>query len=183
MNETDTPAGLGSSGAVPLGLPAQNMMPEPAAQNTPDEELGDIRFGFSMDDLSLLLMKGLYSEFIEMPAICPIPNTPTWLFGVSNLRGAVYPIFDFYFLLGLKKPPSRELGLLILDRGEKMVGFPIKGSPVSVKGLLPQTENMLPSLPARLTGCISDAYFEGRKRWLEFDHEAFFSSLIKEIGM
>lgn len=155
----------------------------PAEPSNDDSLLfGDIRFGFHIGSLNLLLKQHIYSELIDMPEYSILPNTPKWIIGVSNLRGSIYPIFDLHTLLGIKKPSSRDLKIFIVDKGEGMLGIPIDLPPKSIKNITLQHDAKIPSeTPEALSDFISDIYSEGSNGWLEFDHINFFTSLSKNI--
>ena len=55
-------------------------------------------------------------EIIRIPALTKIPNTPTFLEGVFNLRGKVIPVFDLKKKFGITQTErSIDSRLLILD--------------------------------------------------------------------
>lgn len=57
-------------------------------------------------------------------AITPIPNAPTWLKGVMNLRGTVVPVVDLRAKFGL--PPSDGLRfsvVIVVNVGTHVVGL------------------------------------------------------------
>jgi len=47
-------------------------------------------------------------EIVRMVAVSPVPDAPTWLLGVINLRGEVVPVLDLRLRLGL---PAAEIEL------------------------------------------------------------------------
>ena len=47
-------------------------------------------------------------EVVQRSQITRVPNAPTFLLGVSNLRGRVLAIFDLEFFLNLPVPAKRE---------------------------------------------------------------------------
>ena len=44
---------------------------------------------------------GKVKEIVEYEAVTTVPNTPAWINGVTNLRGAVVPVVDLAVKFGL----------------------------------------------------------------------------------
>src|ERR671933_32468 len=51
-----------------------------------------------------LVPAGAIREVEEVRAVTPVPNTPAWLLGVMNLRGAIVGVADLARFLGLAGP-------------------------------------------------------------------------------
>lgn len=62
-------------------------------------------------------------EVIGMPAITPLPQTPTYFLGVMNLRGKVIPVLDLRSKLNIKGQNTPELSVIICDLGQHSFGF------------------------------------------------------------
>lgn len=56
-------------------------------------------------------------EIFALPAITPVPHTQSWLAGVANLRGGLYPVVDLAGFLGLRQQTVRsdQSRLLVLN--------------------------------------------------------------------
>lgn len=116
-----------------------------------------------------------------MPAISPIPNSVAWLRGMINLRGALVPVFDLALVLGVSGQAFREQpAVLVFDKGAQAVGVITDGYPVQLPGLSRMAH--LPELPTALKGHVAAGYAHDGDLWLEFDHEEFFLSLIREYA-
>lgn len=138
------------------------------------------RYGFRIGALGLLIESDTTSEILEHASIYPLPNTPPWLLGLINLRGNLIPIFDIKQFLALDNEEAHEKRrLLILDQGEKAVGFYVDGLPhvATTDHVL----SRLPPLPAALQPYVAKAYAQADFIWLEFDHPGFFQSLSERI--
>jgi chemotaxis signal transduction protein len=70
-------------------------------QNIDQLKTPDIRHGFTLGSLALLVPKNVKSEIIYAPTLYPLPNTPNWFSGFANHRGEALPIF---YLEGLLNP-------------------------------------------------------------------------------
>jgi purine-binding chemotaxis protein CheW len=57
-------------------------------------------------------------------ATTPVPQTPDYLVGVINLRGAVIPVLDLSCRLGLgATEPSARHVIVVIQHGERMAGL------------------------------------------------------------
>lgn len=146
----------------------------------PKEELGGNdsyavaqRYGFHVGGIGLLIRPDTVAEMFEQATIFPIPNASPWLRGLINLRGNLVPVYDLRMLLEAadenEQPAQR---LLILDRGDNMVGLLIDGLPQAIRGTGKPTH--IPPLPSALKRHVSEAYAGDGTIWLEFDHRGFF---------
>jgi purine-binding chemotaxis protein CheW len=64
-------------------------------------------------------------EIIRMPIMTRVPNAPTFVVGVVNMRGRVIPIIDLCIRFGL--PPSdienSDRKIVVIEHENKTVGF------------------------------------------------------------
>ncbi len=131
------------------------------------------RYGFHVGGIDLLIRPDTVAELVEQAEIFPIPNAPVWLRGLINLRGNLVAIYDLRALLEVADDDGGSAQrVLILDRGDNMVGLLVDGLPESIRGI--GTPTNIPPLPAVLRQYVSDAYTDNRTIWLEFDHRGFF---------
>lgn len=137
------------------------------------------RYGFRAGGLGLLIAHKTGSEALAMPAITPIPNSEPWLRGMLNLRGALVPVFDLALVLGASGQAYREQpAVLVFGKDAQAVGVITDGHPKQLLGLSRVAQ--LPALPTVLKGHVAAAYTHDEDDlWLEFDHEAFFLSVIR----
>jgi purine-binding chemotaxis protein CheW len=78
----------------------------------------------------------------------PLPQTPDFIRGVVNLRGAVLPILDLGARLGLgSTEPTARHAILVTEIGERVVGLLVDG----VSEILSVSSDMLQ--PAPDVGC------------------------------
>lgn len=134
------------------------------------------RYGFRVGSIGLLVGQDTVSEVVEQTAVYPLPNTPSWLVGLANLRGNLVPVFDVKQFLELEDGNNQgKRRLLILDRGDKTVGVLIDGLPQTA--VTRHVLSRLPPLPATLRTHVAKAYAHDDLIWLEFDHQSFFRAL------
>lgn len=132
------------------------------------------RFGFRIGQLRLLIQADTLSEVITHTPIYPMPNVPSWLVGVMNLRGNLMPVFDLHHLLETGEPGQTQT-VLVLDQGNDGVGIPIDGLPHAVH--LGDALHNMPPLHETLHGHVTTAYTTEDGIWLDFDHRGFFTAL------
>lgn len=140
------------------------------------------RYGFQVGGIGLLIGQDTVSEVVEQTAVYPLPNTPSWLVGLVNLRGNLVPVFDVKQFLELEDGNNQDKRrLLILDRGEKAVAVLIDGlpQPAVTRHIL----SRLPPLPAALRIHVAKAYAQDDLIWLEFDHQNFFQTLGGQVSL
>ncbi len=134
------------------------------------------RYGFRVGGIGLLVGQDTVSEVMEQTPVYPLPNTPSWMLGLVNLRGNLVPVFDLKRFLELEDGADLEKRrLLILDQSDKAVGVLIDGLPRVAN--TSHTLLRLPPLPAVLQAHVAKAYVQDNLVWLEFDHQGFFRAL------
>lgn len=134
-----------------------------------------IRYGFRVGNIGLLLPADKLSEVIGDAVIHPIPTTPAWFSGLINLRGNLISVFDLVRLFGIDQEQDKRQFLLIVDRGDKAVGIPIKELPQAVP--MGRRLGQLPALPSILRPHTRLAYVHEKDIWLDFDFEGLFSAV------
>ena len=141
-----------------------------------------LRYGFRIGSIGLLIQPHTLSEALERTTVFPIPNTVEWLKGLINLRGNLVPLFDLKPLLEMEmERKSREKTMtLILDEGERAVGISIDGLPQAPD--LSRGLQRLPPLPTILRDFVTASYVKDGLIWLEFDHRAFFEALVTRLA-
>lgn len=73
---------------------------------------------YRVGDTLLLTAVGEVIELLPVPAITPVPFSKPWVAGVTNIRGDVYVVTDFYnFLFDEVRRENKRNKLLVL-RGE-----------------------------------------------------------------
>jgi purine-binding chemotaxis protein CheW len=74
----------------------------------------------------------------------PLPQTPAYLRGVINLRGAVLPIMDLAARLGLPAiEPSARSVIIVVKVGERMIGLLVD----AVSDILSVTDDLIQPTP------------------------------------
>lgn len=93
------------------------------------EEIMEQYIGFYLDQNEYMIPVLNVREIINMPPITRIPLAPTYIEGVTNLRGVVVPLVNLKKLMGLKgmeknEAKSYELGnkVIIITHGGMLFG-------------------------------------------------------------
>jgi twitching motility protein PilI len=154
--------------------------PEGFDINTTPADDWRVRFGFQIGNVHLLIRSESVSEVLEKGPVYPIPNTPTWLLGLMNLRGNLVPVFDLHQLLETGNDGRRKQMLLVLDKGVKAGAIIIDGLPQALSAA-PKLQR-LPPLPSALRNHSHEAFAKNGTVWLEFDHRSFFRSVAEQIA-
>lgn len=90
------------------------------------DSLGDIiqLVSFMLDDVEYGTDILAVHEILRMPDITRLPNTPSYIRGVINLRGNVIPVVDVRERFGLSKAKITDLTrIIVVEIGEKLVGL------------------------------------------------------------
>lgn len=173
-SETNTlERGISPSDALNRFEPPEGFLPAML-----DAPMKQQRYGFRSAGLGLLIRPGIGSEAVPMMPLAAIPNGPSWLLGMINLRGNLVPVCDLRRLVGGASDAALEKPMiLVLDKGEQAAGFLIDGYPVALTALRPA--NQLPGLPQPLERHVKTLISADEEVWLEFDHEGFLEEAVQ----
>lgn len=140
------------------------------------------RLGFQVGEVGLLIGESVISELTDILPMCGIPNTASWMLGIANLRGNLFPVFEIAALLEMEHNTKLKQMLLILGQGSAAAGIIIDGLPA--QQILAETDKLenLPALPQVIRPYISSAYEKSGEMWFSFDHEGFFTSLGDRVA-
>jgi chemotaxis signal transduction protein len=145
----------------------------------------NIRYGFRLGKANFLVNKFSMSEVVTKPIIYPIPNTPSWIQGLINLRGILVPVFNIKKRIGQNnEDDSRSNILLVIDKGERAFATYIDALPDSINiDEVELTEIQIPdNIPDILKGYVSDAYKLNEDVWLELNYDAFIKNMTKDYS-
>ncbi|HOK39655.1 MAG TPA: chemotaxis protein CheW [bacterium] len=110
--------------------------------------LSDIEFGVEINKVK---------EIVRIPGVTKIPNAPTFIEGISNLRGGVLPLINTRIRFGLEPAPITEVTrILVLDVCGSAIGMIVD----SVKEVLRVDNSIIEKAPKVVKGIQSD-FLEG----------------------
>lgn len=92
-------------------------------------------------------------SIIKMQTITQLPQTPTYIKGVTNLRGTVLPVIDLRIRFGLEaQPDTKQTRVIIVTMGNLKVGLMVDG----VSEVLRVSDETIEPLPSMVNSVNSD---------------------------
>ena len=140
-----------------------------------EQRFHDLRHGFRVGFLQLLLQARLRAEVVPVGQICPIPDTPDWFIGFINHRGDVVPVYDLAACLGLEATERSKAWLLMLDEAPHTAAVLLAEPPQGIADPVLVAEAEQQPLPDLLNGMAGQQYQHHNSLWFELDHRAFFA--------
>jgi purine-binding chemotaxis protein CheW len=162
-----------------FALPSNDVVPRPL-QSMQSAETGAQRQGFRVGSMCLMIRYEDGSELAEMPSVFPLPNAPKWFAGLTNLHGALVPVFDPAPLLGVKRAEQQQAMLLVLGHGEDRTGMVIDGLPSRLK-LSADYRLEQASIPPALRACVTEVYRIDGEDWMDFRYAPLLDHLEMQL--
>ena len=95
----------------------------------------------------------MVESIIKMQSITQLPQTPTYIKGVTNLRGTVLPVIDLRLRFGLDvQPDTKQTRVIIVTMGNLKVGIMVDG----VSEVLRVSDDTIEPLPSMVNSVNSD---------------------------
>lgn len=139
-------------------------------------EIYDLRHGFRVGFLQLLLQAQTRSELLRCGHVCGIPDTPDWFVGFVNHRGEAVPVYDFAASLGLQPTNQKKGWLLLLDAPPATAALLLADAPEGITNpQLLQNGESLPH-PDVLKNICGGQYQHQGSVWFELNHRAYFTA-------
>lgn len=144
----------------------------------------NIRYGFRLGKINFLVNQFSMSEVVTKPVIYSVPNTPSWIQGLINLRGILVPVFDIKKILKQEKDETKSNTLLVLDKGERAFATFIDALPVSINiDEVDFNEITVPDdVPEALKGKVTGSFELKDEIWLELDYDTFIKTITKDYS-
>lgn len=120
-------------------------------------------FGFGIDQYKLMVAASCFCEVFVDTEIAAVPNAPDCLFGLSNIRGVLIPIYQLYTQLNLSLP--KKAFIFVVGKGESAVGLLVDALPVSLSLSAFQREPLKQTHPL-LQKLAASEYKVGAHHWL-----------------
>lgn len=121
-------------------------------------------FGFSIGTYHFMVAASCFCEVFVDTAIASIPNAPSCLVGLSNVRGVLIPIYQLHSALDLELP--KKLIIFAVGKGDSAVGILINGLPISLLVSANQRQAASKQEKPVLQPLIASYYFSGQQHWL-----------------
>ncbi len=145
-----------------------------------EDEVRHLRYGINIGNQYLLFDKSILCEATINTNVYPIPNIPSWLNGMINLRGNLIPVFMIdNFLTDDKKEDKKNKVVFVIGQGANAVGMLIDELPVAVEIDEENIESISPpdNTPEIFSGAITNAYEVDETVWLEIDIDTVIKNL------
>ncbi len=145
-----------------------------AAQHTDSKP--EAFFGFTIGQLQFMIAASCFCEVFVDTAIAAIPNAPSSLLGLSNIRGVLIPVFQIHSLL--HSPFSKKPIIFVIGKGDSAVGLLIDRLPTSLSLSAHQRETPAKQENPLLQQFIKANYFSNQNHWLLLDGNALGEQLL-----
>jgi twitching motility protein PilI len=144
----------------------------------------NLRYGFRLGKVNFLVNEFAMCEVVMKPIIYSIPNTPSWILGLINLRGILVPVFNIKKRIEQDDDDKKRDTLIILDKGERAFATFIDALPDTIdlddKDF---TKSTIPKdAPEILKGHITDAFELKQEIWFELNYETFIKQISKDYS-
>jgi len=104
---------------------SEKVAPATASENFSDEsekELQLVSFKLAEEELGVEILR--VREINRMVTVTPVPESPTFVEGVINLRGKAIPIVDLRKRMGLsERAHDEDTRIIVVELDDQLVGF------------------------------------------------------------
>jgi len=140
------------------------------------------RHGFKVGSVGLLMPEDMICEVVHGLAVCPIPNSPVWLYGMVNLRGSITPILNIAQILNVNANDVAGTEQIFFKVNGEWIGVYADGLP-QLLSLAPKSKiKQLPAISSELGQFVQQAYEdETQDVWLDCNLYAIFASLNQNL--
>lgn len=139
------------------------------------------REGFSIGSLHLAIRYEHGSMLTDPPPVARLPGAPAWFAGMSNIDGALVPVFDLAELFGVERSSGAKQMLLVLGHGDEQAGILIDGIPRRLR--LPVGSRLDEFAPAQhLAGCIAGVYRVEGEDWMDLKYGVLLDRLVELLA-
>jgi purine-binding chemotaxis protein CheW len=142
-----------------MGLPALMSRTPRTLDEEPRQtrQLVGFRIGEEEFGVDILMVQ----EIIRLPIITPIPNAPSFILGMINLRGKIIPVIDLRQRLringGVRTENDRRSRILIVEMFTHVTGFIVD----SVSEVMKVAESEIEPTPHLVASSINAEYIQG----------------------
>jgi len=151
------------------------------AQQTTATENADLvpRYGLRAGVFLLLADTDVSVQVVDLPRMCPFPNSPPGFRGVVNLRGDLVPVFDLGVLAD--EPPAERGKLAVCGDGSNRAALLVASMPgrIAAEELVAVAIPGARQLPPPLAAAVRGAAQHGDELWLEIDYPTLFRCLAE----
>lgn len=165
-------------------LPSEALNREFVVPDAPETEHKEMFFesrditahGVLVGNIGLLLPRREVSELVDNLAVCQLPNTSTWFNGVASVRGNMIPVFDMHLLFDIAVQ-TRRRRMIIVGENETAVAFWVDEMPRMVALTADDSMTSVPPIPPLIRDHSRKYYLKDGQIWVDWDVQAFFTTL------
>lgn len=139
-----------------------------------------LRQGFRVGPLPLMIGYADGSELTEMPAVYRLPHAPDWLLGMANLHGMLVPVFDLTRHFGIPREAPAKPMLLVLAHGNDAAGISIDGLPERLRWDTSHVADPA-TVPDVLAPVVQRPVLIGETLWFDIDCSALLARLEQAL--
>lgn len=144
----------------------------------PDEnsERAYTRYGYQISNMNFLVPENTVSEVIQNPNIFNLPNSPSWIEGLINIRGNIIPVMNVGKYLK-SKTKEKYTNILVLDKSdnENAIAIMIKDLPISLE--INDSKTSTDKYPDKLVKYTDSGFKQNNMDWVEFNAQKLFKLL------
>lgn len=133
-------------------------------------------FGFAIGHVQFMVAATCFCEVFVDTAIAAVPNAPSSLVGLSNVRGVLMPIYQLHSLLN--SPLTKKPIIFTIGKGDSSVGLLIDRLPTSLSLAAYQREAVTKQESPLLRQLVKASYFANQNHWLLLDGNALGAQLL-----
>lgn len=139
------------------------------------------RYGYKIAEMNFLIPEGIDSEVIQNPTIFNLPNSPSWIAGLINIRGSIIPVMDLDKFLS-KNATKKYSNILVLNKADKKstISIMVNDLPVSLE--CNDSTATAKSYPELLLDFIADGFSQKNNDWIEFNPQKLFEKLAGKVN-
>ena len=139
------------------------------------------RYGYKISNMNFLVPEGMGSEVIQNPNIFNLPNSPTWIVGLINIRGNIIPVMNIDKLLN-KISDKKYSNILVLNKSDnqKAIAIMINDLPISLEHNDSTASSS--NYPEQLLDFVSDGFSQQNNDWIEFSPQKLFEKLAGKLN-
>lgn len=148
----------------------------------PDEntERPYARYGYKIAAMNFLVPEKTVSEVIQCPNIYNLPNSPSWIEGLINIRGNIIPVMNIDKLL--KNASSKRLNnILVLDKSDNKTALAIMISDLPISLEYNDSKTDTNNYPSELQEYIKCGFNQNNLDWVEFNPQELFKKLSGKV--
>lgn len=150
----------------------------------PDENIERpyTRYGYKISAMNFLVPENTVSEVIQNPNIFSLPNSPSWIEGLINIRGNIIPVMNIGNYL--KNTNGEKLNnILVLDKADNKDAIAIMISDLPASLEIGESNKATNEYPEAINDFIENGFNQNNTNWVEFNPQKLFKKLAdKEIS-